>query len=403
MATTMDLDQEIEEVPVEEVIPVDTLMVLRQLAHQYEADLDNNREAVKASILEEVVKNGMAPYYDYVCDRYSWAKDEALLSRMRAENAAEIAKLEAKKADAEESLGETEVKDVQLELSKFYHKIGNKDECLKHLETLSTVHEKQLGFGAKLDVAFQRIRLGFAFGDKTLIKANITTAAEILKNEGDWERRNRLKVYEGLYSVLVRDFQRASQLFLESVATFSSYELMEYTQFIVYTVIAAIPTLSRPDLRTKVVENSEVLSVMPEPALKEVSSLLDSIYNCNYRAFFVALDSVCEYMRRNAWFAPHVNYYFREVRVLAFNQFLASYRSVTLKNMAESFSISPEILDKQLSHFIASNRLVCKIDKVTGQVTTARYDAKNANYQTLIKEGDYLLNKVQKLARIVGA
>jgi 26S proteasome regulatory subunit N7 len=207
-------------------------------------------------------------------------------------------------------------------------------------------------------------------------------------------------VYEGLHYIIRRDLKRAAELFLESVSTFSSSEVMEFKQFISYTVLVSIPSLSRPELKSKVIENSEVLSVLPE--LQDISNLLFSIYQCKYGQFFAALDVICESMRRNVWLSQHVNYFYRELRVLMFKQFLASYRSVTLQKMAQAFAIPVSLLDIQLCCFIAANRLTCKIDKVSGQVITARSDSKNTNYQSLLKNGDLLLNKIQKLARVVG-
>ena len=52
----------------------------------------------------------------------------------------------------------------------------------------------------------------------------------MMEEGGDWDRRNRLKVYEGLYSMSVRNFSKAADLFLETVSTFTSYELMDYKQ-----------------------------------------------------------------------------------------------------------------------------------------------------------------------------
>jgi len=52
----------------------------------------------------------------------------------------------------------------------------------------------------------------------------------MMEEGGDWDRRNRLKVYEGLYSMSIRNFGKAADLFLETVSTFTSYELMDYKQ-----------------------------------------------------------------------------------------------------------------------------------------------------------------------------
>lgn len=56
---------------------------------------------------------------------------------------------------------------------------------------------------------------------------------------------------------------------------------------------------------------------------------------------------------------------------------------------------------RELSRFIASGRLHCKIDKVGGIAETNRPDSKNAQYQATLKQGDLLLNRVQKLSRVI--
>lgn len=58
-------------------------------------------------------------------------------------------------------------------------------------------------------------------------------------------------------------------------------------------------------------------------------------------------------------------------------------------------------LKRDLSKFIANGRLNCVIDKVNGIIETNRPDNKNAQYQTVIKQGDVLLNRVQKLSRVI--
>ena len=62
------------------------------------------------------------------------------------------------------------------------------------------------------------------------IQSNLERANAMMEEGGDWDRRNRLKVYEGLYCMAVRNFSKAADLFLETVSTFTSYELMDYKQ-----------------------------------------------------------------------------------------------------------------------------------------------------------------------------
>lgn len=67
----------------------------------------------------------------------------------------------------------------------------------------------------------------------------------MVEEGGDWEKKNKLKVYEGIYKMMVRDFKGASDLFLDSVATFTCTELLEYKDFIFYTVICSMMTQNR--------------------------------------------------------------------------------------------------------------------------------------------------------------
>ena len=60
------------------------------------------------------------------------------------------------------------------------------------------------------------------------------------------------QVYEGVYSLAQRQFKRAATLFLESVATFTTYELCSYEDCIFYAVVASVITLPRPELKKKV-------------------------------------------------------------------------------------------------------------------------------------------------------
>ena len=52
------------------------------------------------------------------------------------------------------------------------------------------------------------------------------------------------------------------------------------------------------------------------------------------------------HLKPNRILAPHTRYYVREMRILAYNQLLESYRSLTLDSLARSFGVSVEFVDK---------------------------------------------------------
>ena len=57
------------------------------------------------------------------------------------------------------------------------------------------------------------------------MKAGIARAGALCEEGGDWERKNRLKVYEALFALATRDFKRGAELFLDSIATFTTCAL----------------------------------------------------------------------------------------------------------------------------------------------------------------------------------
>lgn len=74
----------------------------------------------------------------------------------------------------------------------------------------------------------------------------------MIEEGGDWDRRNRLKVYEGAYLMTIRNFKGAADLFIATLSTFTSTELMEYKDFVTYAVLSSVLALKRVDIKNKV-------------------------------------------------------------------------------------------------------------------------------------------------------
>jgi 26S proteasome regulatory subunit N7 len=64
----------------------------------------------------------------------------------------------------------------------------------------------------------------------------------LVEEGADWDKKNKLKIFEGVYCMLIRDLKRAAELFLSSIATFTCVELMDYKDFVFYTVVTAMVT-----------------------------------------------------------------------------------------------------------------------------------------------------------------
>uniref|UniRef100_A0A5K3EF25 26S proteasome non-ATPase regulatory subunit 6 n=1 Tax=Mesocestoides corti TaxID=53468 RepID=A0A5K3EF25_MESCO len=366
----------------------------------FQASLSRTSADKKADLVEQIMTviqaDNMTPFYKIVCDQLQLKEDEDLINQMQSANEAKMKELEENIKKAEESEGETEIRDAMIAKAHYLSKIGNKADALTQFRTIL---DKTVLPGCRLDITFHLIRMGFFFNDKDLITTNIEKANSLIEEGGDWDRRNRLKVYRGLHSLSIRDFDASAKHFLDAVATFTSYELMDYKSFIIYTVLTSMIALKRQDLRSKVIMGSEIQEVLHSlPAVKEY---LTSLYECRYADFFLYLAAVEQFMHSDRYLAAHARYYVREMRISAYCQHLDSYSSLSLESMATTFGVTVGFLDAELSRFIANGRIACKIDKVAGIVETTRPDNVNSQYQAIIKHGDVLLNRIQKLSQVI--
>merc|ERR1712137_537825 len=128
-------------------------------------------------------------------------------------------KIEDKIKDAKENLGDTEIRDALVVKAEFFNRIGDKDNAI---EAFQVAYEKTVGVGGKLDNILTVIRIAFFFDDIELAKKQIDRAKVELGKGGDWERRNKLKVYEGVYLMITRQWKDAATLFLNVMPTFTA-------------------------------------------------------------------------------------------------------------------------------------------------------------------------------------
>eukprot|EP00803_Ostreobium_quekettii_P003800 evm.model.scf_2117.2 EVM.evm.TU.scf_2117.2 scf_2117:22280-26898(+) len=355
-----------------------------------------DREKLKAEILEVVYGKDLAPIYEHLCKTLGWGVDAERLARMQKANEERLRELDEKIKDAEENLTETDVRDACLAKADYLASIGDR---VGATEAYKTTEEKTPGVGNKIDMVFSRMRLDMLYGDWVAVKANLTKVKQLCEEGGDWERKNKVKVYEAVFCMTIRDYKKAADLFLDATATFATPELFPFTSCIFYAVVMAMVSLDRVSLKKRVVDAPEILTVIED--VPDLASFLNSLYRCKYSEFFQALARMADRIQVDMYLYPHFRNYFREVRIVAYSQFLESYKSVTMKSVAAAFNVGVDFLDRELSDFIVAGRLHAKIDKVAGVVETNRPDAKNALYQQTIKQGDLLLNRIQKLSKVI--
>jgi 26S proteasome regulatory subunit N7 len=184
--------------------------------------------------------------------------------------------------DSKEREGEIEVRDHILDKAKFL-----KNDAMDYPaaeKVFREALEKTGGASRKMEILFEILIMNMEKLDTESVKKDIATCKQLVTDGADWDKKNKLKIFEGAYFMMIRDFDSASKNFMSSTATFTCTELMEYKDFAFYAVVCSTMTQDRATLRKNIIHSPDILAVIREiPYLRQFS---DSLFHCDYKSFF---------------------------------------------------------------------------------------------------------------------
>jgi hypothetical protein len=161
----------------------------------------------------------------------------------------------------------------------------------------TALHSSSDTLNTRFDRCLAWMLVALRFNDTALFRRKIDKvdtlfASAVSSSAGgvDWERRNRLVAFRGVFAVLSRNFALAATCFGDALSTFVTPELFDMSQLVTYHVASSLLALDRPALLTKCIRHPDVVSVVRSvPHLPET---LDSFYSCAYAPFIVALGAL---------------------------------------------------------------------------------------------------------------
>ena len=308
-----------------------------------------------------------------------------------------IEELKKKMEEDVEGIEEKDKATYIFEIGKIYKEKKMMDKAMEQFkETIAQTSS----FNTKFDAIFEILHIGLLEKNQDILKEYLSKCKELLKDEGgDWEKKNRFKVYEGLNFILNKNFKDAGKNFLDALMTFTSYELFDFKTFVFYTAIVNIITVDRKTLKERIIDNSDVLSCIND--IPHLQKFLNTFYEGEYSEFFVELYYIIQILKKDFYLSKHYNYFINEMRIKVYSQFLQSYKTVTIENMANVFGVSTNFIDNELSNFISQGRINAKIDKVSGIIECSHNEQNVDLYQTTIRESDILISKIHKLSKLL--
>ena len=231
--------------------------------------------------------------YEVACKETGTPVDSALLKKMKAANEARLQEIEVAIKDAIENEGDMEVRDATMAKAQILARTADKATAIAGYEEAEKLPKTTSG--QKLDCRFHLMRVGMFWGDIPMVESHVKVCQEVIEKGGDWERRNRLKVYEATYLLSIRSFKKAATLLLESISTFTATEMYSYDQFVFYTVVCATIALDRKTIREKVINAPEILQVRESAAKLKRDGLFRAVFRAS--RLFRASRECCPYGR----------------------------------------------------------------------------------------------------------
>lgn len=177
-------------------------------------------------------------------------------------------------------------------------------------------YAKSGGASKKMEILFEILLMNIEKLDMESIKKDVNQCKILVDEGADWDKKNKLKIFEGVYCMMIRDLSRAAELFRSSISTFTCVELMDYKDFVFYAVVTNMVSQDRKTIRKDVIHSPDILAVIRDiPFLRQ---FLESFYNCEYKTFFEAFVEIMDVIRKDIYLSTHANYYIKEMRLVAY-------------------------------------------------------------------------------------
>lgn len=343
---------------------------------------------IKPDVFKEyIIKEGMVILYEKMSeeDYISFNKNE--YNSLKEKNKKCIDDL--KKEIEENSENEALILNKQKEMCELYAQaldVHNFDELSRQISSANP------SSSLKMDILLCKIRIALILKDVKLLENSVALARNLCESGCDWDRRNKFKVYEGLYFLKKKDFKAAARLFSESLNTFESPELFSFDKLCLYTIFCGLISFKRNEIYDKILTSSNILEEREK--LELGIRLADSFYLCDYSVLLTNIYRFVISFNDDLHLKNIKNIFLREMKVKAYKQLLSSYKTLSMQTMANILGMNVNYLENDLIKFISTDKLNCKIDRIsmTVSVVEESYDETSI----MLEKGDELLRMVRK-------
>lgn len=283
---------------------------------------------------------------------------------------------------------------VEEELLSMAEKAAAEVEYEHFVRVSRRLFEKNTSLALKFDAYTVQIRILLVLERENEISGLIKRIEGLIELGIDWGRKNKFKVYKGLYYMIEKRYERAAEQFLESLSTFEGEELVKYQELVKYTIYTGMISLSRAEIKKRIIESSDVCEVVKEmPGAYEV---VLAFYECNYSEIFSWLCQFADIFADDIYLKDRADYFVYIVKVRAYRQLFMSYKAISLEQMSSIFRVRQEYMHKDIESMILRSDILCKINHQNMMIYNTPLKTKN----TLENQAEEISHAIQKIIAI---
>ena len=193
----------------------------------------------------------------------------------------ELAKLDERIKQAQDDGDDVQLRDAYVAKAELY---VTAQQYTDAIEQYNLALAKTAGAQKKLEYQLAVLHIYFTLADFARFGDQLELCKRLNEEGGDWEKKNKLLVYEGLWLIKKRQLESAAVILLSCVNTFNAPEILPFEQLVFYGVALGMVTLQRKELKGKVIDNSDIVGVLREDAV--LYDYLFSLYERRYSDFF---------------------------------------------------------------------------------------------------------------------
>lgn len=199
----------------------------------------------------------------------------------------DLAKIDARIKQAQDDGDDVQLRDAYISKAELYEGQSQYEQAIENYQLALS---KTAGAQKKLEYQLAVLHIYFLREDFAKFGDQLELCKRLNEEGGDWEKKNKLLVYEGLWMIKKRDLEAAATTLLSCVNTFNAPEIIPFEKLVFYGVVLGMVTLQRKDLKSKVIDNSDIVAVLREE--KTLYDYLFSLYERRYSDFFKNLSKL---------------------------------------------------------------------------------------------------------------